>query len=363
MANNITVNIETGETTCPSEYLNPNINFNDLTSWAFYPTNSAITANDYNAIMIIGVEDGITVSQIMTIADASSVGLFVDTKNNVGFYPTAVLDTIGSGQEPCMTWCFCNWNSETSELNIIDTTHELITVTSNDLETQYMFETEGEHIVEVTLCDETNVGALFYDTCITEVTIPGTVQVIGYMNFTQSLSLTSITLNEGVKNIGLYGLSYCSNLTTINLPNTLKGIDAFACVETGVEELIIPDSVETIGMYGCYGNMQLTNLHLGAGLKTIGQVAFGACKNITEITIPESVTSIGDSAFNNCSVLQSVYCYPTTPPSAFGGYSGDAWDAFDGNSGGRLIYVPAESLNAYKSADGWREYADYIVAM
>lgn len=363
VADNITViDIETGETTCPSEYLSPNINFNEVTSWTFYPTNSAITANDYNALLIIDREDGITVSQIAPIAVLSEYGFYVNTSNNVGFFPTSILD-LGGEVSGATAWCFCNWNPETSELNIIDTTHEFTTVTSNDLEKQYMFETEGEHVVEVTLCDGMDIGGLFYSTCVTEVTIPGTVQITGYSSFTASSSLTSITLNEGVKNIGMYSLHSCSNLTTINLPNTLKGIDAFACAETGVTELIIPDSVEAIGMYGCSGNMQLTNLHLGTGLKTIGQIAFGACENITEITIPENVTSIGHSAFYNCSALQSVYCYPTTPPSAFGDYSGDSWDAFDSNAAGRLIYVPAESLNAYKSADGWSEYADYIVAM
>ena len=174
--------------------------------------------------------------------------------------------------------------------------------------------------------------------------------------------MTKVTITHATT-IPSAGLANIRTMTELNLPNTLKGIDVFACTETGVTELIIPDSVEAIGMYGCYGNMQLTNLQLGAGLKTIGQIAFGACENITEITIPENVTSIGSSAFYNCSALQSVYCYPTTPPSAFGDYSGDSWDAFDNNATGRLIYVPAESLNAYKSADGWSEYADYIVAM
>ena len=364
VANNITViDIETGEITCPSEYFNYNLNFNELTSWAFYPTNSAITANDYNAIMIIMEEDGVTAAQILTITEVDSVGIVVDTKNNVGFYPTSLMDMVSDGQTVTTTWCFCNWNSETSELNLIDTTHELITVTSNDLENQYMFETEGEHIVEVTLCDETSVGALFCNTCITEVTIPGTVQMIGYMTFNAPTSLTSITFNEGFKNIGLYALHNCRNLTTINLPNTLNRIGYFASSVTGVTELIIPDSVETISMYGFYGNMQLTNLHLGTGLKTIGIAAFGGCTSLTEITIPEGVTEIGDGAFEGCSTLISVYCYSTTPPSVFGEYNGSAWAAFDDNAAGRLIYVPAESVDAYKSAEGWSEYADYIVAM
>ncbi len=60
-------------------------------------------------------------------------------------------------------------------------------------------------------------------------------------------------------------------------------------------------------------------------------------------------------AFADCSALKEVYCEPTTPPS--GGF-----DMFDNNASGRKIYVPTASVDAYKAADGWKEYADAIVA-
>ena len=80
---------------------------------------------------------------------------------------------------------------------------------------------------------------------------------------------------------------------------------------------------------------------------------------MTSITIPDSVTEIGYLAFYSCNSLTSVFCERTTPPTAnFEGYS--SWDAFNDNAADRKIYVPAESVDAYKSADGWSEYADAI---
>ncbi|MBQ5670310.1 MAG: leucine-rich repeat protein, partial [Tidjanibacter sp.] len=79
------------------------------------------------------------------------------------------------------------------------------------------------------------------------------------------------------------------------------------------------------------------------------------CTSLTSVTIGNSVTEIGHYAFCNCTSLTSVYCKPTTPPSI------DLLPVFEGNASGRKIYVPAESVEAYKSAWGWNYYADAIV--
>ena len=90
---------------------------------------------------------------------------------------------------------------------------------------------------------------------------------------------------------------------------------------------------------------------------TIGDYAFYGCTALTSVTIGNSVTTIGEEAFNGCDALKEVYCKPTTPPSL------DGSNVFDGNASGRRIYVPTASVDAYKAADGWKEYADAIVAM
>ena len=72
------------------------------------------------------------------------------------------------------------------------------------------------------------------------------------------------------------------------------------------------------------------------------------------MNIPDSVTEIGNGVFRYCTSLTSVYCKATTPPALGGTY------VFDDNGYGRKIYVPVGSVNAYKSATNWSEYASAI---
>ncbi|MBQ5716002.1 MAG: hypothetical protein IIV60_06520, partial [Alistipes sp.] len=73
----------------------------------------------------------------------------------------------------------------------------------------------------------------------------------------------------------------------------------------------------------------------------------------TSVTIGNGVTSIGDEAFESCADLTSVYCKATTPPSIQ--YSTFA------STPKLIIYVPPLSVNAYKSANYWKNYATKIV--
>ena len=87
---------------------------------------------------------------------------------------------------------------------------------------------------------------------------------------------------------------------------------------------------------------------------TIGDEAFDDCRNLTSVTIPDSVTTIESHAFFGCTSLVEVYCKPTTPPSC-------EYSMFENNASGRKIYVPMESVKAYKSASVWSYYANAIV--
>ena len=86
----------------------------------------------------------------------------------------------------------------------------------------------------------------------------------------------------------------------------------------------------------------------------IGYYAFYNCRSLTSVTIPNSVTTIEEWAFCGCDSLTSVYCKATIPPAG-GDYM------FSYNASGRKIYVPMESVEAYKSAYGWSDYVDDIV--
>ena len=113
--------------------------------------------------------------------------------------------------------------------------------------------------------------------------------------------------------------------------------------------------VTTIGDEAFAYCSSLTSITIPNSVTTIGDYAFSYCTNLTSVTIPDSVTTIGNYAFYHCISLTSVYCKATTPPTLNGS------SVFDDNGTGRKIYVPYQSLDAYKTATNWSEYADDIV--
>ena len=208
----------------------------------------------------------------------------------------------------------------------------------------------------------TSIGNAAFSGCssLTSITIPEGVISIGSFAFDGCSSLSSITIPEGVTSIGGYTFFNCSSLTSITIPEGVISIGErafYGC--SSLTSITIPESVVSIGKYAFCGCSSLTSITIPEGVILIREYAFYGCSSLTSITIHEGVTSIGGYVFYNCSSLESVYCKSTTPPAAerLNGY----WVAFYSNASGRRIYVPMESVEAYKSADGWADYADSII--
>lgn len=113
--------------------------------------------------------------------------------------------------------------------------------------------------------------------------------------------------------------------------------------------------VTTIGEWAFNICSSLTSITIPDSVTTIEYEVFIGCDNLTSVTIGDSVMSIGSETFHGCTSLTSVYCKATTPPAL------DGVAVFDYNGSGRKIYVPAGSVDAYKTAEYWNEYADAIV--
>ena len=196
---------------------------------------------------------------------------------------------------------------------------------------------------------------------LTEYTIPEGVTSIGDEAFAFCPSLTSVTIPDGVTSIGYQAFAWCESLASVTIPYSVTSIGFLAFA-------FCPSLTSFCGKFAsedgrcliwgadlCYfAPAGLTEYTIPDSVTSIGGLAFNYCTSLTSITIPDSVTSIGDGAFGYCLSLTSVYCKATTPPT--GGYC-----MFDDNASRRKIYVPTESVEEYKAAEGWSEYSYSIV--
>ena len=124
-------------------------------------------------------------------------------------------------------------------------------------------------------------------------------------------------------------------------------------INNNVGKITFNSDVTIIGNDAFSNCYNLTSIEIPNSVTSIGNDAFYDCENLTSVVIGNSVTSIGGSAFRYCSSLSSVYVKATTPPT-LGGL------VFQYNASNRKIYVPRASVDAYKTAEGWSEYADAI---
>ncbi len=175
-------------------------------------------------------------------------------------------------------------------------------------------------------------GALFDGCGLTSVTIPDGVTFIDDMAFSSCSRLTSIHIPNSVTTIGSWAFNCCPNLTSVTIPNSVTFIDVQAFEECGLTSIVIPNSITSISAY-----------------------TFLNCTNLTSVTIPSNVTSIGASAFWNCTSLKDVYCAGDVPNMAH-------FNAFtDVNLENVTLHVPADHIEAYKSAEYWRDFGHIVV--
>ena len=156
---------------------------------------------------------------------------------------------------------------------------------------------------------------------VTDLVIPDGVASIGKYAFFGCSSLTSVTIPDSVTSIGFYAFFGCSSLTSVYITDisawcSISFSAFYSCpMHYGaalylngemITNLVIPDDVTSIGLSAFEGCSSLTSVTIGESVTSIGDSAFNGCGSLTSIIIPDGVTSIGDSAFNGCGSLTSI---------------------------------------------------------
>ena len=190
-------------------------------------------------------------------------------------------------------------------------------------------------------------------------TIPNSVTSIGGSAFDDCSGLTSVTIPNSVTSIGDCAFSGCSGLTKVHISkiaawcainfnsdkaNPLYYAHNIYLNGTLLTDLVIPNSITSIRNYAFIGCSSLTSIEIPNSVTSIGERAFRKCTGLTSVTIPNSVTSIGYSAFSDCNGLESVISLPNTPPTV-------SSSSFPNDV---IVYVPNASLDSYKSSTNWK---------
>jgi hypothetical protein len=152
------------------------------------------------------------------------------------------------------------------------------------------------------------------------VSIPGSVTSIGIFAFDDCTGLSAVTIPNSVTSIGDWAFRGCTGLVSITVDKEnsryadIDGVLFDKDIETIIKypagrrnaNYTIPNSVTTIGGSAFAGCTGLSAVTIPSSVTTIGESAFSGCTGLIAVTIPGSVTTIGDRAFFGCTKLRSV---------------------------------------------------------
>ena len=190
-------------------------------------------------------------------------------------------------------------------------------------------------------------------TALTSVEVPGSVVNVGNRAFARDESLTRVVVGEGVQRIDLEAFKMCSSLDTIVLPTTLVRVGASAFENTA----FFNNNTNWTGGYllqiGQWvikvGNLVEGEVTVPDGITGIANSAFLYCRYMHRVDLPASLLHVGEGAFKDCEVLDTVRVRATVPPSLYN-------DSFMGIGRPATLIVPCNKRAVYQAADYWNDF-------
>lgn len=203
----------------------------------------------------------------------------------------------------------------------------------------------------------TNIGEFAFGSCsATKIYLPKSLTNIENGAFSGG-NLEEIAIPDGVTNIASSAFSSCRSLRSVQLPKNITSIESWVFIDCiSLQEIQLPEKLKTISNFAFDGCKNLSKIQISGELEKIGLCAIRDCASLSEVYLPESLTEIGRRSFDGCYKLEAVFCAAPVPPAL----------AYDGSSDSigfskqTLIYVPSTSVEQYKMAEGWSEYASQI---
>ena len=168
---------------------------------------------------------------------------------------------------------------------------------------------EGCAFTQITLPEGlSKIGSSAFSGCdnLRSIVIPGSVQTVGSNAFSGCDSLSQVVIGAGVTEIGDEAFQACPELRAIYLPDSVVTIGASAFAETGLAEIEIPTTVQSIGASAFYGCTSLKEVVILSDAENLGAHTFRGCTALNEVILTEGLKAIGESAFENCTALKTI---------------------------------------------------------
>lgn len=138
------------------------------------------------------------------------------------------------------------------------------------------------------------------------IKIPESVTDIGSYAFRHCINLKDVKINGKITAIEMGTFNYCSSLNTFTIPPTVETIEENAFGKTPLSEVILPDSVKSIGKFSYFGCENLKTFTSGKGLKQLYGSCFAGCTSLENVNLQEGVELLGENCFSGCSSLKNI---------------------------------------------------------